>query len=102
MDESQLEVNKSLVKFKTFPFIQGNEDSEKQAKQSATEWKKHQEEVTGKHFSDVGHTEQCYYVGYCLAGELAVKSVLEAGQYYKLNVDLTAGYMLGTDWASCH
>lgn len=101
-DESQLETHKTLVKFKTFPFSLGDKDSEKQAKQLASEWKKQQEETTGKCFSDVGHTNKCYYVGYCLPGELAVKSVLEAGRYYKLNVDLTAGYMLGTDWASCH
>jgi len=102
LDESQLEVNRSLVKFKTFPYVKGDNESEKQAKQKANEWKKEQEETTQKCFSDVGHTDKCYYVGYCLAGELAIQSVLEAGQYYKLNVDLTAGYMLGTDWASCH
>jgi hypothetical protein len=57
---------------------------------------------TDKAWSDVGHTEKGYYVGYCRAGELAVESVAEAGQYYKLNVELTAGYMLGNSWATCH
>ncbi len=57
---------------------------------------------TDKVWSDIGHSAKGYYVGYCRAGELATEAVREAGQYYKLNVELTAGYMLGTDWASCH
>jgi hypothetical protein len=59
-------------------------------------------EQTDKLWSDVGHSEKGYYVGYCRAGELAVEAVKEAGEYYKLNVELTAGYMLGNSWATCH
>ena len=57
---------------------------------------------TDKVWSDIGHSAKGYYVGYCRAGELATEAVREAGQYYKLNVELTAGYMLGTDWATTH
>ncbi len=57
---------------------------------------------TDKVWSDIGHSAKGYYVGYCRAGELATEAVREAGQYYKLNVELTAGYMLGTNWATCH
>ena len=91
VDESQCEVSKKLVKFKTFP-----------DKESAAKFKEQVEAETGKRWSDVGHYGDKYYVGYCRAGELAVESVLAAGKYYRLNVDLTAGYMLGNSWKTCH
>lgn len=90
-DESQLEVRKELVKWKVG-----------KSKEEMAEIKQKLEEDTGLIWSDVGHIGDKWYVGYCRAGELAVESVLEAGRYYGLNVDLTAGYMLGKDWASCH
>jgi hypothetical protein len=85
-DEAQLEVSKKMVKWKLF----ATEDEAKAFKKLHPTW------------SDVGHSEKGYYVGWCKAGELAIESVREAGQYYKLNVELTAGYMLGTNWATCH
>jgi DNA polymerase I-like protein with 3'-5' exonuclease and polymerase domains len=87
-DESQLEVHRSLVSWKLF-------ETEEEAKI----FKKSQND---KVWSDVGHSAKGFYTGYCRPGELAVESVREAGEYYKLNVELTAGYMLGTTWASCH
>jgi hypothetical protein len=90
-DESQCEVSKKLVKFKTFA-----------DKDSAVAFKEEIEASTGKRWSDVGHYGDKYYVGYCRAGELAIQAVYEAGRYYKLNVDLTAGYMLGNSWKTCH
>lgn len=80
-----------MVKFKLF-------NSEEEAK----EWKETREADGSIVLSDVGHKRDKYYVGYCLAGQLAVESVKEAGEYYKLRVELTAGYMLGSNWASCH
>ena len=88
MDESQLEVDKSLVEWKLFK----TEDEAKTFRESQVD----------KIWSDIGHSEKGYYVGYCIAGELAAKSVVEAGRYYKLNVDLAADYMLGIDWSTCH
>ena len=85
-DEAQLEVTKGQVKWKMFP----TEEEAKAFKRENPTW------------SDVGHSAKGYYVGYCRAGELAIESVKEAGEYYKLNVELTAGYMLGTNWATCH
>lgn len=101
-DEAQLEVRKELVKIKTFPFEKGNKESEKQAKEQAQLFKQQQEDKTGLRFSDLGHTDSSYYVGYCLAGDLATKAVKLAGEYYKLRVDLTAGYALGRNWGQCH
>lgn len=107
LDESQLEVSKELVKFKVFRFDKsGSEEEvkkrEKEAETLAKEWKKQQELETGKIFSNVGHRDGLYFVGYCLAGDLAIQAVKEAGEYYKLNVELTAGYDLGMNWGSCH
>ncbi len=57
---------------------------------------------TDKVWSDVGHTDKAFYVAYNRAGELATKAVSDAGEYYKLKVELTAGYIIGTNWATCH
>lgn len=100
-DEAQVEVSRSLVKMKSFPFEEGNKESEKAAKALADSYKKEME-ATGEIWSNVGHTDKVYYVGYTLAGDLAIQAVREAGQYYKLNVELSAGYDLGTNWATCH
>ena len=102
VDEAQLEVSKELVKIKTFPFEKGNKESKEQAKEKAKLFKKQQEEKTGLRFSDLGHTDSSHYVGYCLAGDLATRAVNLAGEYYKLRVDLTAGYALGRNWGQCH
>jgi Zn-dependent oligopeptidase len=100
MDEAQLEVTRASVQWKVFRF-EGDLDGEsaKAAEKAAKAFKAAQ---TDKVWSDVGHTDTMYYVGYCRAGELAAQAVTEAGKYYKLNVELTAGYMLGKNWATCH
>jgi len=89
-DEAQLEVAKDQVKFRTAKTEEEIEEI------------KRQEELGGKVWSDIGHTDKCYYIGYCRAGELAIEAVKEAGEHYNLNVELTAGYMLGTSWKDCH
>lgn len=90
-DEAQLEVTKQDVVFKIFD-----------TKEAAQEYKDLEEDETGKIWSDIGHTKKGYYVAYCRAGELATEAAREAGEYYNLNVELTAGYMVGNSWASCH
>lgn len=87
-DEAQLEVSKSLVKFKMFA-----------TKEEAQTFKDQQVEV----WSDIKDSPKGgFYVAYCRAGELASEAVNEAGRFYKLNVPLTAGYIIGKDWAMCH
>lgn len=102
-DEAQAEVTKKSVSFKTFKIeydkYESKEAAEKAAKKAAEAFKAEQ---TDKVWSDVGHTDKMYYVAYNRAGELATKAVGDAGRYYKLKVELTAGYMLGTNWATCH
>lgn len=87
-DEAQLEVKRSMVKFKMF-----------ETEEAAKEFKEAQTEI----WSDIKPSPKGgYFVAYCRAGELAAMSVKEAGEYYKLNVELTAGYMLGRNWKDCH
>ena len=52
-DESQGEVSKSLVKFKTFPYTEENEE---EVAKIALQWKEATEKSSGKILSDVGHT----------------------------------------------
>lgn len=86
-DEAQLELSRELVKFKMF-------DTEKEAKEFSEE---------GRIWSDVGHAKDGrFFRSWCRAGELAAESVKEAGLYYSLNVELTAGYVIGNSWANCH
>lgn len=86
-DEAQAEVRRSMVKWKKF-------ESEDDCKAFKSE--------DGKVWSDPVHNEKGWFRGYCRAGELATIAVREAGRYYKLNVELSAGYMLGTNWGTCH
>lgn len=87
-DEAQLEVSKGLVKFKMF-----------QTKEEAQAFKEAQKEV----WSDIKDSPKGgFYVAYSRPGELASQAVRESGEYYKLNVELTAGYVIGKNWAMCH
>ncbi len=107
-DEAQLEVDAKSVKWKVIKFDQdklnGGEAKEHKAKkkEEIEEAKKEIEASTGRVWSDIGETNKGYYIGYHRAGELAVEAVREAGEYYNLNVDLTAGYSVGKNWADCH
>jgi hypothetical protein len=86
-DEAQLEVNREQVRWKKF-------DSE----QECRDWKSDD----GKTWSDPFHNAKGWFRAYVRAGELATMAVKASGEYYKLNVPLTAGYMLGRNWAECH
>jgi hypothetical protein len=87
MDEAQIELSKDLVKFKIF----ATEDEAKAF---------HEEDKT---WSDVGHAPSGkIYRAYSIVGEMAAQAVVEAGQYYNLDVELTAGYQIGRNWAECH
>lgn len=102
-DEQQHEVRAKSITWKTFPVKDWSDDAEvKKTEAEAKALKKELEETTGKVWSDVQHTDKMYYFGYNRSGELAIEAVVEAGKYYKLNVDLSAGYMLGRNWAECH
>lgn len=86
-DEAQSEVSKSLVKFKKFA-------TEEEAKAFVC--------PEGKVWSEIIHNDKGWFRAYCRAGELATMAVTQAGEYYKLNVQLTAGYTVGRNWAETH
>lgn len=91
-DEAQLEVTKDLVKFKVFD-----------TKEKCENFKQKVEEATGDIWGDVMKSKDGrYFTSYSIAGRLASDAVKEAGEYYKLNVELTAGYMFGANWRDCH
>lgn len=85
-DEAQMEVHKSLIKWKLF----ATEEEAKAFKAEHPTW------------SEVGHSGKGHYVGWCKAGELIQEAVRETSEYYKLNVTLAADYILGRNWAECH
>ena len=77
-----------MVQFKVF-----------KTEEEAKEFKEQQDKI----WSDIKPSPKGgFYVAYCRAGELAAEAVREAGEYYNLNVELTAGYMVNRDWAGCH
>lgn len=91
-DEAQGEVSKSLVKFKMFG-----------TKEEAQEFKDEMLRIQRQIWSDIKQAPKGgVFVAYSRPGELAAIAVKKAGEYYNLNVELTAGYMLGRNWAECH
>lgn len=91
-DEAQCEVTRDLIEFKTF-------DTE----QECADFKSYQESSTDRVWGDVKEGKGGkFFTSYSLAGQLAAESVKESGEYYKLNVELTAGYMFGRNWKDCH
>lgn len=107
-DEAQAEVSKKSVSFKVFPLalaehIDGDKEKLAYVTKLAQAYKDEQEAATGKAWSDIKpNPKGGVFVGYCLAGHLAVESVGEVGKDFGLNVDLTAGYMIGRSWRDCH
>lgn len=85
-DEAQLEVAKSLVKFKKF----SSEEEAKAFKKDNPNW------------SNIMETDKGIFVGYSLVGELMREAVKETSVHFKLNVALDADYDIGRNWAECH
>lgn len=113
LDEAQLEVTADLVKFRWFRpeeigliLVEDKEEQkkiDKDAKAKAEEMLKEIETTEGRKWANLHESPRGgYYSAYSRPGELAAKAVHEAGRYYGLNVDLTAGYDVGRNWAECH
>jgi DNA polymerase I-like protein with 3'-5' exonuclease and polymerase domains len=109
-DEAQLEVNKDQVTFKIFNYPEGFKDMDKddkklhtkKLKQEAQQFKDTEFKSNSKIWSDIVANDKCVFVAYSKAGQLAAEAVQRTGDYYKLNIELTAGYIIGRDWAECH
>lgn len=79
-------MHKSLIKWKLFE----TEEAAKAFRAENPTW------------SEVGHSDKGHYVGWCKAGEMIQEAVKQASLYYKLNVTLSADYILGRNWSECH
>lgn len=91
-DESQIEVVKSLVKFKVFS-----------TKEQCNEFRLQEKESSGKIWSEAHESPKGgWFVAYSRVGELVVEAVEETSAFYKLNVPLSADYVVGRSWADCH
>lgn len=112
-DEAQLEVTRDLVHFKWFSkeslgWTQVDDPEEqkkidKECLDKVNAWKEEEEKRTGKIWANVHESPKGgWFTAYSRAGELASVAVNKAGEYYNLNVPLTAGYDVGNSWASCH
>lgn len=107
-DEAQAEVSKKSVRFKVFPLsmaahVEGDKEKVAYLTDLAQAFKNQQQDATGEQWSDIKpNPKGGVFVGYCLAGHLAVEAVGEVGRDFGLNVDLTAGYMIGRSWRDCH
>lgn len=112
-DEAQLEVTRDLVHFKWFSkeslgWTQVDDPDEqkkidKECLDKVNAWKEEEEKRTGKIWANVHESPKGgWFTAYSRAGELASIAVNKAGEYYNLNVPLTAGYDVGNSWASCH
>lgn len=112
-DEAQLEVTRDLVEFKWFSkeslgWTQVDDEKEqekidKECIAKVNTWKAEEEARTGKIWANVHESPKGgWFTAYSRPGELASLAVKKAGEFYNLNVELTAGYDIGNSWASCH
>ena len=112
-DEAQLEVTRDLVHFKWFSkeslgWTQVDDPEEqkkidKECLDKVNAWKEEEEKRTGKIWANVHESPKGgWFTAYSRAGELASIAVNKAGEYYNLNVPLTAGYDVGSSWSTCH
>ena len=90
-DESVIDESRESIRVWMYP-------SEEQAKA----FKSKTEKVSGKILSEIIHKGDKFAVVYSPAGELAVKSIKFGGEFYKLNVELTSGYLVGKNWSEIH
>jgi hypothetical protein len=87
-DEAQLEESLSRFKFKLF-----------ETKEAANDYRDNAERVWGEPAK--GKNGQ-WVLAWSRASELIQEAVTMTSEYYKLNVPLTAGYIVGNNWRDCH
>lgn len=89
-DECQLEESKKNFEFKVFD----SKDEAEQYRKSVISEKVWGEPIEGKGGK--------WVLAYSRASELISKAVDMTTKHYKLNVPLSAGYIVGRNWADCH
>lgn len=101
-DESAHAIEKKDFTFKTVAFDSSIEGDEKRAEEEVKALKAKLEEEEGRRWSDINHTDKCYYIAYSRAGEITAEALTYAGKYFKLRAHISGGYQVGTSWASTH
>lgn len=101
MDEAQIEVTNDLIIKKFFPVTEWEYKDDKPFSSMVLQ------QIKDFCIENVGwstphQTSDGYELSYSIVGALALQAVAQAGQYYKLNVPLTAEYAVGVNWRDCH
>ena len=101
MDEAEYELTLDLVEMKLFPVT---EWEYKDGKPFSSMVLKQVENfcAANPNWSTPHQIGAGYELFYSIVGDLALQAVAQAGQYYALNVPLTAEYMVGKSWAEVH
>lgn len=86
-DEIQVEVSKSLVKWKAFA-----------TKEDAVQFRNESTYA----LSEVVEKDGRFYIGYSIVGQFISDAAKETSDYYKMNVELKMDYAIGRNWAETH
>jgi len=101
-DEAQIEFSKSLVEYRLFPVTEWQTNKKGKPESLATLDQIYQFRQSNPYWSSTKQTTEGYVIGYSIVGELAMKAVQMAGEYYNLNVPLAADYAIGVSWDETH
>ena len=100
-DEAEYELTLDLVEMKLFPVTEWEYKNDKPF--SSMVLRQIEEfRITNINWSATHRSDSSYDLSYSIVGDLALQAVAQAGAYYKLNVPLTAEYMIGKTWADVH
>jgi hypothetical protein len=100
-DEAQIEITKDLVETRLFPVTKWEYKDDKPFSSTVLQQIK-DFCAENPNWSSAHQTSEGYVLSYSIVGDLALQAVAQAGQYYKLNVPLTAEYAVGSCWRDCH
>ena len=101
-DEAEHELTEDLVIHKVFPVEQWEYDKKNKPFSSTVLQEIREFRMTNINWSATHRSDSSYDLSYSIVGDLALQVVAQAGQYYALNVPLTAEYMIGKSWAEVH
>jgi hypothetical protein len=101
-DEAEHELTVDLVTHKFFPVTEWEYNKKGKPFSSTVLQEIREFRVDNPNWSATHQIQDGYEIYYSIAGDLALQAVEKAGQYYKLNVPLTAEYMIGKTWADVH
>lgn len=101
-DEEQFELTSDLVIHQYFPVTEWEYNKKGKPFSSMALGLIREFRLTHPNWSSAHQTSEGYELSYSIVGDLALQAVAQAGQYYKLNVPLTAEYAVGVNWRDCH